>query len=124
MIQIINLVNGEQIIGEVEDLYDHCKVTHPFYIIDSINDEGLSGFKLTNVLTFSASEFIVLNKEKIVFAFNVTESMVSYYKRLQALHSKTDADFIIREAMAEMDAAEQRYQKLMEMLKLDKKNLN
>lgn len=124
MIEIINLTNGEQIIGDIEDLEDRYKVTSPFYIVDSINDDGLSGFKLTNVLTFSSVEYIVVSKEKVVFTFPVTKLMATYYGRLRDLHSKTDSDFIINEAIAEMDAAEERYQKLMDMIKIDKTKLN
>lgn len=124
MIRTISLTNGELIIGEVEDLSDSFKVVNPFYIVDDVNEDGLTGSKLTNVLTFSSSDYIVIHKEKIVFDFPVSKPMCAYYERLVALHDKRAADETIHEALNEMDRAEKRYQKLMSMLKPDKSQLN
>lgn len=124
MIRIINLINGEQIIGEVEDLSDSYKIVNPFYIVDAVNEEGSVGSKLTNVLTFSTSDYILVNKEKIIFSFPVSTPMCSYYERLVALHDKKMAEEIINEALDEMNQAERRYQKLMDMIKPDKSKLN
>lgn len=124
MIRILNLINGEQIIGEVEDLSDSYKIIDPFYIIDAMNDEGSVGCKLTNVLTFSPSDYIVVNKDKIAFDFPVSTPMCTYYERLVSLHDKKIADDIINEALYEMNQAERRYQKLMDMMKPDKSKLN
>lgn len=124
MIRILNLMNGEQIIGEVEDLSDSYKVVDPFYIVDAINEEGSIGSKLTNVLTFSTSDYIVINKDKVVFDFPVSKPMCTYYERLMRLHDKKMADDVVNEALHEMNQAEKRYQKLMDMMKPAKSKLN
>lgn len=124
MIRILNLMNGEQIIGEVEDLSDSYKVVDPFYIVDAINEEGSIGSKLTNVLTFSTSDYIVVNKDKVVFDFPVSKPMCTYYERLVGLHDKKMADDVVNEALHEMNQAEKRYQKLMDMMKPAKSKLN
>jgi len=124
MIRILNLMNGEQIIGEVEDLSDSYKVVDPFYIVDAINEEGSIGSKLTNVLTFSTSDYIVVNKNKVVFDFPVSKPMCTYYERLVGLHDKKMADDVVNEALHEMNQAEKRYQKLMDMMKPAKSKLN
>ena len=124
MIRILNLMNGEQIIGEVEDLSDYYKVVNPFYIVDAISEEGAMGSKLTNVLTFSPSDYIVVNRDKVVFDFPVSSSMCSYYERLVSLHDKKLAEDVVNEALNEMDMAEKRYQKLMDMVRPDKSKLN
>ena len=124
MIRILNLVNGEQIIGDVEEYSVRCRVINPFYIVDAVNEEGSIGSKLTNVLTFSPSDYIEIDHSKIVFSFPASVSMGSYYKKLVALHDKKLADEIINEALNEMDQSERRYQKLMEMIRPDKSKLN
>lgn len=124
MIRILNLVNGEQLIGEVEDLSDSFKMIDPFYIVDAMNEEGTVGSKLTNVLTFSSSDYILISKEKVVFDFPVSKPMCSYYERLVSLHDKSIANSIVNEALNEMDRAEKRYQKLMDMMKPTKSKLN
>lgn len=124
MIRILNLMNGEQIIGEVEDLSDSYKIVDPFYIVDAINEEGSIGSKLTNVLTFSTSDYIVINRDKVVFDFPVSGPMCNYYERLVALHDKKIADEMINEALYEMNQAEKRYAKLMDMIRPNKSKLN
>lgn len=124
MIRIVTLINGEQIIGEVEDLSDSYRIVNPFYIVDAMNEEGSIGSKLTNVLTFSASDYILINKEKVVFDFPVLDSMIKYYQKLVDWSDKRAAEQIINNALDEMEQSEKRYQKLMSMLKPDKSQLN
>jgi hypothetical protein len=124
MIRIVNLINGEQIIGHVEESTDSYKIVDPFYIVDAINNEGSIGSKLTNVLTFSSTEYIVINKNKIVFDFPVSKHMCMYYERLVSLHDKKMAEEVVNEAINEMNHAEERYQKLMNMIRPDKSKLN
>lgn len=124
MIRTVSLVNGEMIIGKTEDLLDSFKIFNPFYIIEDINEDGISGSKLTNVLTFSASDYIVVSKEKVVFDFEVSKPMSSYYEKIVSLYDKRMADRIVDEALQEIDQAEERYQKLMNMFKPNKSKLN
>ena len=124
MIRVVNLINGEQLIGVVEESSNFYKINNPFYIIDAINNEGFVGSKLTNVLTFSSSEYIMVDKSKIVFDFEVSEQMCIYYEKLVSMHDKQIEDNIINEAINEMNQTEKRYQQLMDMIRPDKKKLN
>lgn len=120
----MNLVNGDQIIGDIEDLFDCYKVVNPFYIVVAVNEEGSVGTKLTNVLTFSSSDYIMITKDKVIFDFPVSSAMITYYQRLVELSDKTLADSIVNEALHDMNQAESRYKKLMDMLKPNKSNLH
>jgi hypothetical protein len=124
MIRIVNLINGEQLIGVVAESSNFYKITNPFYIIDAINNEGFVGSKLTNVLTFSSSEYIMVDKSKIIFDFEVSKQMCVYYEKLVSMHDKQIEDNIINEAINEMNQTEKRYQQLMDMIRPDKKKLN
>ena len=124
MIRVVNLINGEQLIGVVEESSNFYKINNPFYIIDAINNEGFVGSKLTNVLTFSSSEYIIVDKSKIIFDFEVSKQMCVYYEKLVSMHDKQIEDNIINEAINEMNQTEKRYQQLMDMIRPDKKKLN
>jgi len=124
MIRIVNLINGEQLIGVVAESSNFYKITNPFYIIDAINNEGFVGSKLTNVLTFSSSEYIIVDKSKIIFDFEVSKQMCVYYEKLVSMHDKQIENNIINEAINEMNQTEKRYQQLMDMIRPDKKKLN
>jgi|688.fasta_scaffold852602_2 hypothetical protein len=124
MIRIVNLINGEQLIGVVEESSNSYKITNPFYIIDAINNEGFVGSKLTNVLTFSPSEYIMVDKSKIVFDFEASKQMCVYYERLVSMYDKQIADDVINEAIGEMNQTEKRYQQFMDMIRPDKTKLN
>jgi hypothetical protein len=124
MIRIVNLINGEQLIGVVEESSNSYKITNPFYIIDAINNEGFVGSKLTNVLTFSPSEYIMVDKSKIVFDFEASKQMCVYYERLVSMYDKQIADDVINEAIGGMNQTEKRYQQFMDMIRPDKTKLN
>jgi hypothetical protein len=124
MIRAISLMNGEQIIGNVEDHYENFKVFNPFYIVETINEDGLAGSKLTNVLTFSSSDYIIVSKSHVVFEFPISKAMCNYYEKLVSLYDKKSSDDIVNEALHEMTQAETRYEKLMAMLMPDRSKLN
>lgn len=124
MIRIITLINGEQLIGEIDDLSESYKIYNPFYIIDAVNEAGMIGSKLTNVLTFSATDYIVVNKEKIVFDFPPSAIMIKYYEKLVNWFDQNSADSIIEQALYEMEESERRYEKLVNMIKPTKSQLN
>ena len=124
MIRIFNLINGEQIIGEVDDLSDNFKLINPFYIVEDVNDFGLRGSKLTNMLTFSSSDYIMLELKHVIYHFPVTETMEKYYRELIRITDKQLIDNKINESLFEMKQYEDRYEKLMQMVKPKKSDLN
>lgn len=124
MVRIVTLINGEQLIGEIEDFSESIKMFRPFYIVDAVTEDGAIGSKLTNVLTFSASEYIVIHKDKIVFDFPAKQIMIQYYKKLIEWYNEEAGENIIKQALDEMEQSEKRYQKLLQMLKPDKSQLN
>ena len=96
MIRIANLINGEQIIGEFD-------------------------FSITSKIT---TDYIVLNEDKVMFDFPASDGMIKYYNKLKEWSKKSDADFIINEAINEMEESEKRYETLMNMIKPNKSSLN
>lgn len=125
MIRIANLINGEQIIGEFDfSTTSKIIIVNPFYISDAITEAGTIGSKLINVLTFSSTDYIVLNEDKVMFDFPASDGMIKYYNKLKEWSRKSDADFIINEAINEMEESEKRYETLMNMIKPNKSSLN
>lgn len=117
MIYIYSLINGELIIGKSAELPAMVKIIDPFYIMDSITEEGQFGTKLTSVLTFSSSDYIVVSEDKVLFCFPASDAMVAYYEKLVDWYKKNNSDLILEEAVAEMEKSEKRYDKLMHMLR-------
>lgn len=113
MIQILNLVNGEQIIGDVHETWGRdLQVKDPFYIIDTTDEEGNSGTKLINVLTFSDEDVISITNSSVVFRFNASEHMIKYYQVILESSKKTNTQKMFHEAienLKEMDNAMKEY---------------
>lgn len=126
MIYIANLINGEQIIGNFEESRhnESYKIYDPFYIVEDVNSDGLVGSKLTNVLTFSSEDYIMVQSNKIVFLFEASDAMSAYYEKLSTMYDKKSSEDAIKEALHEIDQAEKRYEKLMSMFKPNKSQLN
>lgn len=125
MIGILNLLNGEQIIGELQTPEDErCIVTNPFYIVDAINVDGMVGTKLTNVLTFSANDFIIIDKKNILYAFEASKVMSAYYQKIVEITDNYSSEMIIKDAISRIDAEQKKYEKTLQQNTLDKSKLN
>lgn len=114
--RVFNLISGEQIIGEIEPQPDYYKIINPFYITDAMDESGILGSKITKVLTFSASDYIIIDNNKIVFSFVPSESMIDYYKKLVEYAAGADVDSYLKHALEQMNKSEERYKKLISMM--------
>lgn len=105
MIKIVNLVNGEQIIGEVDsDCSEFYNIHEPYYIVDAMDDAGNSGTKLINVLTFSDNNYIVVNTNKVVFDMPASAHMSAYYNKVvKAMKKNSSTKKMIDDAMKQID---------------------
>lgn len=124
MIKIVMLTNGEQIIGDVEEHGSEYKITNPFYMIDAVNDHGSSGSRMANLLTFSSIDYITVNTRFVMYEFPVLDSMAEYYSRLTKHIDKSMADSIIQQSLVDLREQEERYEKLLSMVRPKKSKLN
>lgn len=124
MIKIVALLNGEQIIGDVEEMGEKIKITNPFYMIDAINEYGSSGSKMANLLTFSNNEYITIDTRFVVYEYPVLDTMAEYYRRLTKHIDKSMAEGVIQQSLDEMKEQEERYEKLLSMMRPKKSQLN
>jgi hypothetical protein len=109
MVKIYTLSNGEQIIGVESEYSDPPSVTihDPFYIVETQDEFGNNGMKLTNVCTFSKKQYIVVDNKHIIYSMSANEPMTRYYNKLVEATSKADTYKMIEESIKEMEDMEE-----------------
>lgn len=124
MIRIVNLINGEQIIGEVDsDFSEFYNIHDPFYITES-HYESSTGNKLTPVCTFSKKQYITVKSSAVVYDFEAADEVAEYYELLVDSIKKYPPQNPIKEAIKDLKDYEQKYLKMVAMLKPQGKDLN
>ena len=113
MVRIYTLINGEQIIGMVEKFSNFCKITNPYYIMESEDQYGNSGMKLINVCTFSKEQCIIVNDTHIVFSTSANDKMTEYYQKLVAAHNNKDTSTMIEDAIKDMESMEDKMREII-----------
>jgi hypothetical protein len=113
MVRIYTLINGEQIIGMVEKFSNFCKITNPYYIMESEDQYGNSGMKLINVCTFSKQQCIIVNDTHIVFSTSANDKMTEYYQKLVAAHNNKDTSTMIEDAIKDMESMEDKMREII-----------
>ena len=113
MVRIYTLINGEQIIGMVEKSSNFCKITNPYYIMESEDQYGNSGMKLINVCTFSKQQCIIVNDTHIVFSTSANDKMTEYYQKLVAAHNNKDTSTMIEDAIKDMESMEDKMREII-----------
>jgi hypothetical protein len=113
MVRIYTLINGEQIIGMVEKFSNFCKITNPYYIMESEDQYGNSGMKLINVCTFSKKQCIIVNDTHIVFSTSANDKMTEYYQKLVAAHNNKDTSTMIEDAIKDMESMEDKMREII-----------
>lgn len=122
MIQILTLVNGEQIIGETNLFDGSYQITDPFYIIDALNEQGILGTKMTDVLTFSSISDITILSTHVIYSFPASESIENYYREVVKMSHDYRSDDIINKALIDMKKANDQYKELLDKVKKNKLN--
>lgn len=81
MITIFKLINGEEIIGDVEGSTDaYYNVSDPMSIIGIREDSPFnSGLRLRNTLVLSEEEFISVPLKSVVIQYKPSKPMCEYY---------------------------------------------
>jgi hypothetical protein len=113
MVRIYTLINGEQIIGMMEKFSNFCKITNPYYIMESEDQYGNSGMKLINVCTFSKQQCIIVNDTHIVFSTSANDKMTEYYQKLVAAHNNKDTSTMIEDAIKDMESMEDKMREII-----------
>lgn len=100
MINVLSLINGELIIGEVEFDNGVYKVTNPYYVLDAVTADGEFGSQLLNVLTFAKNCDITISQDKVLFVFETNDMINTYYQTV--VQKNKEAKDKIQESWADL----------------------
>ena len=114
MIKVFNMINGDEIIGAVEEDYSpEYTIEYPFYM--SIVDDPYqgSGVRMDYVLTFSKQTSVQIRKSDVLFSYMPSDRMEEYYNRLVKYTTSRENDKILQETIESMDEMDKRYKSLV-----------
>jgi hypothetical protein len=114
MIKVLNLINGEEIIGDVnEDDVSEYSISYPFYmtIVDD-TDQG-TGVRMDYVLAFSKQTSVQIRKTDVLYSYIPSDRMEKYYHRLVEYSATRENDKVLQETLESMEEMDQRYKALI-----------
>lgn len=125
MIKVLNLVNGDAIIGDVgDDDTPEYSISYPFYmsIVDD-PDQG-SGVRMDYLLAFSKDTSVQIRRTDVLYSYMPSKRMEDYYARLVEYTTSRENDKILQETIDSMDEMDQRYKQLLSRKFIGKSTVN
>ena len=109
MIRIVKLINGEEIIGDVEeDTSEFFNIHDPMLIETTQSQQGYRGTGLSNMLSLSTDDFITIDRKNVLTSFTVKDIIKEYYARVRQT-LKSDSTYLessIKQAIKALDSDE------------------
>ncbi len=113
MILIFKLMDGQEIIGQIEESLlttpEFYTIMNPMSIMDStsyMEEAGYGGMRLRDTLLLSDDESIIMPSKFCITTYNPSKSLVDYYTKARLYYrkyTKKDIDKQIEEAAADME---------------------
>ena len=113
MILIFKLIDGQEIIGTVQETLltppEYYTIMEPMSIMDStsyMEEAGYGGMRLRDTLLLSDDESITIPSKFCITTYNPSKSLVAYYTKAKLYYrkyTKKDIDRQIEEAAADME---------------------
>ena len=120
MILGLMLVDGQEIIADVEEDENYYNLTNP-YRIESFEDLGT---KLTNVCTLSKNNVIRVKDAHVITMYEPIDTMITYYNKMIQVTSKITMDKELQRSLKEMDEMEEKYKERMQYFLTRGKTIN
>jgi hypothetical protein len=114
MIRVLSLINGEKIIGEVEDDFsEYYNVVHPFDL-EQVDDAVYgSGLKINYLLQHSQKNCITIKNNMVLYSYIPNENMRTYYEKLVQYKVEYKPDDMIEKTINDMEAMDKKYRQLL-----------
>lgn len=114
MIQIIKLINGDEIIGEVEgDFSEFYNIYEPFNMIRVDVEQYGMGVKLDYILAYSQNNCVTIKNNNVIYNYKPSENLKNYYEKLVKYKNEHDPDALIKETIQNMEKMDNHYRKLI-----------
>lgn len=114
MIQIIKLINGDEIIGEVEgDFSEFYNIYEPFNMTRVDVEQYGMGVKLDYILAYSQNNCVTIKNNSVIYNYKPSENLKNYYEKLVEYKNEHDPDALIKETIQNMEEMDNHYRKLI-----------
>lgn len=114
MIQIVKLINGDEIIGEVEgDFSEFYNIYEPFNMTRVDVEQYGMGVKLDYILAYSQNNCVTIKNNSVIYNYKPSENLKNYYEKLVEYKNEHDPDALIKETIQNMEEMDNHYRKLI-----------
>lgn len=114
MIQIVKLINGDEIIGEVEgDFSEFYNIYEPFNMTRVDVEQYGMGVKLDYILAYSQNNCVTIKNNSVIYNYKPSENLKKYYEKLVEYKNEHDPDALIKETIQNMEEMDNHYRKLI-----------
>lgn len=114
MIQIVKLINGDEIIGEVEgDFSEFYNIYEPFNMTRVDVEQYGMGIKLDYILAHSQNNCVTIKNNSVIYNYKPSENLKNYYEKLVEYKNEHDPDALIKETIQNMEEMDNHYRKLI-----------
>ena len=127
MIKVLHLINGEVLIGKIENDTDRSEtytIEQPFMmdIVDD-SDEG-SGIRMDYLLAFSKDNCVHIKKNAVLYDYNPSDRMERYYNKLVEYTVKHENDKILEQTLEGMDEMDRKMKSFIAQRLVGKSTVN
>lgn len=114
MIQVIHLINGETIIGDVEgDVSEFYNIYDPF-LMEKVDDDIMGkGLKMNYLLTFSEQNYVIIKNSSVLYSYTPSKNMTDYYKKLVEYKEEYNPEEMIEKTIEDMEDMDRHYRELI-----------
>ena len=107
-IQHIRLINGDEIIGDVLDIYlDKVLISCPLFVTERMSTTGKPATVLTKYLPFSSNEMCEISLSHIIVIADIHEEMMKFYFHSLKISNEYEEQMLsqVKEANIRMEAS-------------------
>jgi hypothetical protein len=107
-IQHIRLINGDEIIGDVLDIYlDKVLISCPLIVTERMSTTGKPATVLTKYLPFSSNEVCEISLSHIIVIADIHEEMMKFYFHSLRISNEYEEQMLsqVKEANIRMEAS-------------------
>jgi hypothetical protein len=124
MITVIQLVSGDTIIGDIEELDSEYIIHNPFFMEIVDDTEQGSGIRMDYLLAFSKDNCVHIKKNVVMYNYTPSDMMEEYYNRLVEYTVTHQTDKILKQTIESMNEMDSRLKKLISQRFVGKDTVN
>ena len=125
MIKIVKLINGEEIIGDVEgDFSEFYNIFEPFNITYVDEEKYGVGVKLDYILAFSQNNCVTIKNNSVIYSYMPSSSLQDYYEKLIEYKNEQNPEELVKQTIQNMEDMDNHYRRLISKRLIGDDNVN